>query len=177
MQANREIKVCVCCEGRCNTHCPHKKNTREHYYPLEGNTQECNSKASMILNGLPVSLGQAQHKQIRHNGLILCKKWSLTPWQRSRTEYPTEMVGHMKAEFTGIADIANIEFWGQYWPIDTVKQINLCKWSISERRDYRTVSYLSMWCWLLKPKNGQTTLSDTNIPTKKYSWSKHVYRV
>ena len=34
------------------------------------------------------------------------------------------MVGHMKAKFTGITDIANGEFLGQYSPIDTVQQIN-----------------------------------------------------
>ena len=34
------------------------------------------------------------------------------------------MVGHMKAKFTGIADVANSEFRGQYSPIDTVQQIN-----------------------------------------------------
>ena len=62
MQANREIKEHVCCEGRCNTHCPHKKNTREPYYPSEGNTQKYNSKVSKILDGLPISLGQVQHE-------------------------------------------------------------------------------------------------------------------
>ena len=65
MQANREIKECVCCKGRCNTHCPHK-NTQEPYYPLDGNTQECSSKVSKILDGLPMSLGQAQHKRRRN---------------------------------------------------------------------------------------------------------------
>ena len=34
------------------------------------------------------------------------------------------MVGHMKAKFTGIADMANAEFRGQYSPIDTDQQIN-----------------------------------------------------
>ena len=45
---------------------PHKKNTREPYYPLGGNTQEHNGKVSKILDGLPMSLGQAQHEQISH---------------------------------------------------------------------------------------------------------------
>ena len=35
-----------------------------------------------------------------------------------------KVVGHMKAKFTGIADIMNDEFQGQYPPIDTVQQIN-----------------------------------------------------
>ena len=25
MQVNKEIDKCVCCEGRCNTHCPYEK--------------------------------------------------------------------------------------------------------------------------------------------------------
>ena len=66
MQGNRGIREYVCCEGRCDMHCPHKRNTKESYYPSEGNTQKCNSKASKILGGLPMSLGQVQHKQIRH---------------------------------------------------------------------------------------------------------------
>ena len=40
IQANREIRECVCCEGRCNTHCSHKESTREPYYPSDGNTQK-----------------------------------------------------------------------------------------------------------------------------------------
>ena len=35
-----------------------------------------------------------------------------------------KMVRSMKAKFTGMADIANSEFRGQYSPIDAVKQIN-----------------------------------------------------
>ena len=61
-QANREVEEHACCEGRCNTHCPHKKNIGEPYYPLEGNTKEHNSKAGKMLDGLPMSLGQAQHE-------------------------------------------------------------------------------------------------------------------
>ena len=66
MQVNREIDECVCCEGRCNTHSPHKKNTREPYHPLEGNTQKCNSEVSKILGGLLISSGQVQQEQIRY---------------------------------------------------------------------------------------------------------------
>ena len=78
-----------------------------------------------ILDGLPMSLVQSQHEQMGHqwpNPVV--KKLSLILWQRTRTEYPTKMVGHIKAKFTGIADIANSEFQGQYTPIDTVQQIN-----------------------------------------------------
>ena len=28
MQVNKEIEECVCCEGRCNTHCLFEKNNR-----------------------------------------------------------------------------------------------------------------------------------------------------
>ena len=34
------------------------------------------------------------------------------------------MVGYMKTKFTGIADIVNANFHGQYSPIDTVQQTN-----------------------------------------------------
>ena len=62
------------CGGRCNTCCSHKKNTsptREPYYPLEGNMQNFKGKVNKILDGLPISLGQVQHEQIRQNGLEL----------------------------------------------------------------------------------------------------------
>ena len=61
MQAKREIREHVSNEGRCNIHCLHKRNTREPYYPSEGNTQKHNSKASKMLDRLPISLGQAQY--------------------------------------------------------------------------------------------------------------------
>ena len=61
IQANKKIKECVGCEGRCNTHCPHEKNTGVPYYSSKnyskGNTQEHNSKVGKILDGLPLSLG------------------------------------------------------------------------------------------------------------------------
>ena len=44
------------------THCCHKKNIGEPYYPLEGNTQEHDSIAGKILDGLTMSLGQTQHE-------------------------------------------------------------------------------------------------------------------
>ena len=60
MQANKKIWELDCCRGRCDTHCPQKKNTpptREPYFSSEGITQKCNGKVSKILDGLPISLG------------------------------------------------------------------------------------------------------------------------
>ena len=99
MQVNKEIEECVSCESRCNTHCPHKKNTGELYCPSKGkyskgNAQKHNSKMGRILDGLPMSLGQTQHEQIWH-----------LHYNREQ-----KMVGSMKAKFTGIADMANGEF-------------------------------------------------------------------
>ena len=58
------------------------------------------------------------------NVLILCQNQSLALHQKTSREYPTKMVGPMKAKVTGIADITNSEFWGQYSPIDIVQQIS-----------------------------------------------------
>ena len=111
MQANREIKEHICCEGRCNTHCPHKKNTGELYYPLEGNIQEHISKMSKFLDGLPMSLGEAQHEQIRNqwpNSVVKNDYLYYGKEQDQNTEQ--KHIGHMNAKFASIADIANGEF-------------------------------------------------------------------
>ena len=70
-KGNKEIEECVCCEGRCNAHCPHEKNTGELYFLSKGkyskgNTEEHNIKMGKILDGLPMSLAQTEHEQIWH---------------------------------------------------------------------------------------------------------------
>ena len=68
MQANTEIRECDCCGDRCNMCCPHKKDippTRDPFYPSEGNMQNFNGRVNKKLDGLPMSLGQVQHEQIR----------------------------------------------------------------------------------------------------------------
>ena len=125
MQANREIRECVCCEGRNNTHCTHKRNTREPYYPSKGNPHKHNGKTSKILDGLPISLGQVQHKQIRHKWPKSVAKHDHLYYDRDQEQSTQQkVVGHMKAKFTGIADKMNSEFQGHYSPIDTNQQIN-----------------------------------------------------
>ena len=64
-QVNREIRDCDCCGGKHNTFCPHKKDippTREPFYPSEGNIQNSDDRMNMNQDGLPMSIGQAQHE-------------------------------------------------------------------------------------------------------------------
>ena len=128
VQANREIRECDCCGGRCSTCCLHKKNTpptREPYYPSEGNMQTFNGKANKILDGLLISLGQVQHKQIR-------QKWPRAIVENDHLCYTRDQeqcaqqksVRHAKARFTGIANITNGEFQGHYALLGTDQQIN-----------------------------------------------------
>ena len=100
----------------CNIHCLYEKNTGELYYPSKGkyskgNTQECNSKVGVILDGLPISLGHTQHEQIRHQQPSSVPKIDHLHYDREQEQNTQQkVVGHMKAKFAGIADIVNGEF-------------------------------------------------------------------
>ena len=127
-QANREIKECDCCGVRCNTHCPHKKDTpptREPFYHSEWKMQNFNGRMNKNLDGLPMSLGQVHHEQIR-------QQWPRAVVENDHLFYDRDQeqctqqkyVGHTKARFTGIPDKVNGEFQGHYAPLDTGQQIN-----------------------------------------------------
>ena len=123
MQTYREIRECDCWEGRCNTCCPHKKDTpttREPFYPSEGNMQNINGRVNKNLDGLPMSLGQVQHEQIEQQCPTAIVENDHPCYNRDQeqcTQQKSE--GHAKARFTGIADIINSEFQGYYEPLDT----------------------------------------------------------
>ena len=123
MQANREIRECDCCGGRCMTCCPHKKDTpptREPFYPLEGNMQNFNGRAKKNLDGLPVRIGQVQHEQIRQQLPGAMAENDHLCYDRDQEQ----CTQHAKARFTGVADMVNGEYQDHYAPLDTDQQIN-----------------------------------------------------
>ena len=128
IQAKREIKECDCCGGRCSTCCPHKKDTphtREPHYPSEGNMQKCNGNTNRILGGLPISLGQVQHEQIRQTWPRAIVEKDHSCYDRDQEQCTQQKsVGHAKARFTHVANITNGEFQSQYAPLDNDHQIN-----------------------------------------------------
>ena len=80
---------------------------------------------SKILDGLPISLDQVQHNQIRHQWPKCVVKNDHLYYDRDQEQNTQQkVVEHVKTEFKGIADITNGNFQGQYSPIDTVQQIN-----------------------------------------------------
>ena len=133
IQVNREIRECDCCEGRCNTCCPHchKKDTpptRGSFCPSEGNMQIFNGRANKNLDGLPMSLGQIQHEQIRQQWPRVIAEKDHLCYNRGQEQCTNQKsVGHAKARITGIADMVNGEFQGHYAPLDTDQQINSAK--------------------------------------------------
>ena len=84
-----------------------------------------NGKASKVLDGLPICFGQVQHKQIRHQWPKSVATNNHLYYERDQEQNTQQkLVGYMKAKFTGIVDLTNSEFQGQYLPIDTDQQIH-----------------------------------------------------
>ena len=113
-QVNIDIREYDCCGVRCSTCCPHKKDTpptREPFYPSEGNMQNFNGKVNKNTDGLPVSLGQVQHEQIRQQWPQAVVENDHLCYGRDQEQCTQQKsVGHSKARFKGIADMVNGEF-------------------------------------------------------------------
>ena len=92
---------------------------------FRGKYAKINGKANKILDGLPISLGQVQHEQIRQQWAKAIAENDHSCYDRDQ-EHCTQQksVGYTKAKLTGIADITNSEFQGHYSSLDTGQQIN-----------------------------------------------------
>ena len=78
-----------------------------------------------FLDGSPMSLGQAQHEQIRQQWPRAIAENDHSCYDRDQDQCTQQKsVGQAKARFTGIADIINIEFQGHYTSLDTDQWIN-----------------------------------------------------
>ena len=87
--------------------------------------QKCNGNVNKILDGLPISLGQVQHEQIRQTWPRAIAENDHSCYDRDQEQCTQQKsVGHAKARFTGIANITNGEFQGHYAPLDNDQQIN-----------------------------------------------------
>ena len=87
--------------------------------------QKCNGKVNKILDGLPISLGEVQHKQIRHQWPGAVAENDHSCYNRDQDQCTQQKaVGYTKAKFTGIADIMNGELQHHYSPLDIAWQIN-----------------------------------------------------
>ena len=90
---------------------------------IRGNYAKCNGKADKTLDGIPISLGQVQHRQIRQQWLRAVAQNDHSCYNRDQEQYiQQEGVGYTKAKFTDIADIT--KFQGHYSPLDTDQQMN-----------------------------------------------------
>ena len=99
--------------------------TREPYYPSERNIKKCNGNVNKILDGLPVSLGQVQHEQIRQKRPRAVVENDHSCYNRDQEQCNQQKsVGHAKARFTGIVNVTNSEFQGHSVPLDNDQQIN-----------------------------------------------------
>ena len=64
-QFNSETRECDCCGGKHNALFPLKRDMHlitEPFCPLEGNIQNFNNRANKNPDGLPISIGEAQHE-------------------------------------------------------------------------------------------------------------------
>ena len=87
--------------------------------------QKCNGNVNMILDGLPISLGQVQHEQVRQTWPRAIVENDHSCYDRDQEQCTQQnSVGHTKARFTGIANIINGDFQGHYAPLDNDQQIN-----------------------------------------------------